>query len=93
MQEGMIADITVFDPEQIAETSAMTTGQNGSPTAGIPYVLVSGQFVVDEGVVDIDIRPGQPIRYPTIDGEPDLDLGDEAYQWWTGYPELRPKGR
>ena len=93
MQEGMIADITVFDPEQIAETSAMMTGQNGSPTEGIPYVLVAGQFVVDQGVAKLDTRPGRPIRYPVIQDEPDLDLGDEAFQWWAGYPDVRPEGR
>lgn len=82
MQEGMIADITIFNPKTITETSSMKKGMNGSFTKGIPYVLVSGQIIIDDSVANIDLRPGQPIRYPVIEGdEVDLDLGDKAFSW------------
>ena len=55
------------------------------PTTGIPYVLVHGQIVIDGGVANTSIRPGQPIRYPSIDEGPiELEYGDEKYQWNAG---------
>ena len=66
MQEGMIADITIFDPETIADTSTMKAGERGSYTKGIPFVLVSGQVVIDDGVANTKLRAGQPIRYEPI---------------------------
>ncbi|WP_299425114.1 hypothetical protein [uncultured Shimia sp.] len=82
MQEGMIADITIFNPDTITETSSMKKGMNGSFTKGIPFVLVSGQVIIDGGVAVPDLKPGQQIRYPVItDGEIDLDLGDKPFTW------------
>ncbi len=82
MQEGMIADITIFNPDTITETSSMKKGMNGSFTKGIPYVLVSGQIIIDDGVANTDLRPGQPIRYPVIAGDDvKLDLGDKEFSW------------
>ena len=58
MQEGMIADITIFDPETIRENATMKLGEQGLPTTGIPYVLVGGAVVVDNSVVDLNATPG-----------------------------------
>ena len=63
MQEGMIADITIFDPENVTEKSDYLPGLNGLPTEGIPYVLVNGSVVVDNSVVNIQNFPGLPIRF------------------------------
>lgn len=94
MQEGMIADITIFDPETIAETATMAAGMNGSYTRGIPYVLVSGHVIIDGGEANLDGRPGQPIRYPVItEGEIELTYDDERYQWWADRPDLGPGAR
>ena len=83
MQEGMIADITVFNPDTITETSSMKKGMRGSYTKGIPYVLVNGQVVIDEGVANAKLRAGQPIRYEVIAGGAVNvdDLGDKKFQW------------
>ena len=82
MQEGMIADITIFNPDTITETSSMKKGMNGSYTKGIPYVLVSGEVNIDDGAANTKLRPGQPIRYePIKDAKIDLDLGDKPFQW------------
>ena len=82
MQEGMIADITIFNPDTITETSSMKKGMNGSFTKGIPYVLVSGQIIIDDSVANTDLRPGQPIRYPVIAGDDvELELGDKEFSW------------
>ena len=64
MQEGMIADITIFDPESVTEQATYTRGSNGLPSLGIPYVLVNGTVVVKEGKVLKDVNPGQSIRFP-----------------------------
>ncbi len=64
MQEGMVADITIFDPETVTDNSEYTAGKNGLPSTGIPYVLVNGQIVVKDSKVLDGVFPGQPIRYP-----------------------------
>jgi len=64
LQEGMVADITVFNPETVTENSDYAAGKNGLPSTGIPYVLVNGVVVVDDSKVLEGVTPGQPIRYP-----------------------------
>ena len=61
MQEGMVADITIFDPENIADQSTYEKGP--LPSTGIPYVLVNGTIVVKDSQVLKGVNPGQPIRY------------------------------
>lgn len=92
MQEGMIADITLFNPKTITETSTMAKGMNGSYTKGIPYVMVSGQLVIENGAANITLRPGQPIRYPVItEGEINLNYDDKKYQWHADLTEEQTK--
>jgi hypothetical protein len=64
MQEGMVADITIFDPETVTDNATYLAGRNGLPSTGIPYVLVNGVIVVKDSKVLDGINPGQPIRYP-----------------------------
>lgn len=47
LKEGYWADITIFDEEKIADKSTYTNPHQYPE--GIPYVLVNGQFVVDDG--------------------------------------------
>lgn len=97
MQEGMIADITIFNPETIADAANMKIGERGLPTTGILFVVVNGQVIIDKGIANTDVRAGQPIRYDIItEGElpaaEDIDLGDKKYQWHAdlpGYPPTR----
>jgi cytosine/adenosine deaminase-related metal-dependent hydrolase len=63
MQEGMVADITIFDPEKITDNATYKAGEQGRPTTGIPYVIVNGTVVVKDSKVQ-RVYPGQPIRYP-----------------------------
>lgn len=65
MQEGMVADIVVFDAENVTEQATFKAGSNGLPTTGIPYVLVNGTVIVDDSTVLKDVFPGQPIRFPS----------------------------
>ncbi len=64
MQEGMVADITIFDPENVTERATFKSGTNGLPSTGIPYVLVNGTIVVKDSKVLKDVNPGQSIRFP-----------------------------
>ena len=64
LQEGMVADITIFDPENVTEHATFKSGTNGLATAGIPYVLVNGTIVVKDSKVLKDVNSGQSIRFP-----------------------------
>lgn len=59
LQEGMDADITVFDPETVLDRA---TYQNPfQPSAGIHYVLVNGVLVIDDGKFVANTFPGRQI--------------------------------
>ena len=64
MQEGMIADIAIFDPENVTQHATFKNGTSGLPSTGIPYVLVSGVIVVRDSKVEKDVYPGQSLRFP-----------------------------
>jgi N-acyl-D-aspartate/D-glutamate deacylase len=58
---GADADLTIFDPATVIDRS---TYENATiPAAGIPFVVVLGQVVVDSGRVTRE-RPGRAIRAP-----------------------------
>ena len=63
MQEGMVADITIFDPATVTDNGTYKMGENGLPSTGIPYVLVSGTIMVRNSKVVDGVFPGQPIRF------------------------------
>jgi len=67
MQQGMVADITIFDAEKVQDNSSFKTGEQGLPTTGIPYVIVSGRMIVKDSEFQYDTFPGQPIRFPMED--------------------------
>ena len=58
---GADADITIFDPETVIDRS--TYEDATIPAAGILYVIIEGEIVVDDGEVT-DARPGRAIRAP-----------------------------
>jgi N-acyl-D-aspartate/D-glutamate deacylase len=58
---GADADLTVFDPATVIDRS--TYEDATIPSAGIPYVIVGGQTVVDRGNLTA-ARPGRAIRAP-----------------------------
>ena len=62
LQEGMVADITVLDPETVRDNAIYAQGTR--PTTGIPFVIVNGEVVVRDSVLRLDVFPGQPIRFP-----------------------------
>jgi N-acyl-D-aspartate/D-glutamate deacylase len=84
MQEGMIADITIFDPENVTDNATYKAGEQGLPTTGIPYVIINGQIVVKDSKV-LQVYAGQPIRYPAEDQGRYEPVSEEA--WLLQFPE------
>jgi len=62
---GADADLTIFDPATVIDRA--TYEDAGIPSAGIPYVVVGGQIVVDRGQVT-RARPGRAVRAPLSTG-------------------------
>ncbi|MFK8030145.1 MAG: aminoacylase [Gammaproteobacteria bacterium] len=83
MQEGMIADITIFDPDTVTEHATFEPGTTGLASTGIPYVLVNGVIVVKNSIVE-KVFPGQPLRFPVEKSGRYKPLGNstwsEAYE-------------
>jgi cytosine/adenosine deaminase-related metal-dependent hydrolase len=62
---GADADVVVFDFATLtdrAEFSAMNR-----PSEGVRHLLVSGQPLITDGVLDVAARPGQPVRRPVAE--------------------------
>jgi hypothetical protein len=66
VQVGKVADLTLFDPKTVAPRASYKAGENGLPSAGIPYVIINGTIVVKNSEVQ-NVRPGQPIRFSVED--------------------------
>jgi len=58
---GMAADITVFDPNTVADRA--TFERPHQPSVGFVYVFVNGQKVLDHGAITA-ARPGRGLRGP-----------------------------
>jgi len=61
MQEGMVADITIFDPETVSDNA--TYAQGTLPSTGILHVIVNGILVMKDSEPIKRFDAGQPIRF------------------------------
>jgi N-acyl-D-glutamate deacylase len=71
IQIGADADIVVFDPDAIAGRA--TYASPATPAAGMRQVIVGGTFVIRDGELQVDARPGRAVRgaaSANMDGEP-----------------------
>lgn len=68
MQEGMAADIVIFNPKTVADLSDYAPGENGKPPKGMPHVIVGGKFVKQDGKA-IDLFEGKPIRFEVTESK------------------------
>ena len=59
-QAGRDADIVVFDPATVTDLASYLDSTR--PASGIRHVLVNGAFVVRDGGIVADARPGRPVR-------------------------------
>jgi N-acyl-D-aspartate/D-glutamate deacylase len=60
LQQGADADITIFDPNTVADRS--TIDNPAQESAGIDYVIVLGQIVKSPDGLHKELFPGQPIK-------------------------------
>lgn len=60
VQEGMVADITIFDAEKIIDEATYANPSRSS--RGIAYVIVNGELVVKDSRLVGNVYPGQAIR-------------------------------
>lgn len=60
IQAGMDADIIVFDLEKVKPKATYLDPRQ--PAQGMDFVMVNGQFIIKDGVLLKDSRPGKPIR-------------------------------
>jgi hypothetical protein len=59
LQVGADADITIFNPNTIADKATFEKGLEFS--AGIEYVMVNGTFILKNGKTISNVFPGQPV--------------------------------
>ena len=64
MQEGMVADITMFDPETVRDNATYEKGT--LPSTGILHVIVNGVIVMKDQEPLKGVNPGQPIRFEPV---------------------------
>jgi len=64
MQKGMVADITIFDPETVTDNSTYAKGT--LPSTGIQHVIVNGTLVMKDQEPLKGVNPGQPIRFDPV---------------------------
>jgi N-acyl-D-amino-acid deacylase len=67
VRAGMAADLVAFDPQTVRDVSTYTDPLHYS--AGIPFVAVNGQLVVDDGKIT-GARPGRPLYGPGYKARP-----------------------
>src|SRR4051812_48820907 len=62
LQPGADADIVVFDFETLSDRA--TFSAMNRPSEGVRHLVVSGQPLITDGVLDVAARPGRPVRRP-----------------------------
>jgi N-acyl-D-glutamate deacylase len=59
---GADADVVVFDFATLTDRATFSAMNRASD--GVRHLLVSGEPVISDGVLDLAARPGQPVRRP-----------------------------
>jgi cytosine/adenosine deaminase-related metal-dependent hydrolase len=65
LQPGADADIVVFDFDTL--TDRATFSAMNRPSEGVRHLVVSGQPLITDGVLDVAARPGRPVRRPVVE--------------------------
>jgi len=78
MQEGMVADITIFDPETVQDNSTYAKGT--LPSTGIPHAIVNGIIVMRDSEPIKRFDAGQPIRFEKVAESKFEPLDEDAWQ-------------
>jgi len=64
MQKGMVADITIFNPQTVTDNATYKKGT--LPSTGIPHVIVNGIIVMKDSEPLKRFDAGQPIRFEVL---------------------------
>jgi N-acyl-D-glutamate deacylase len=56
------ADIVVFDYERLSDRA--TFSAMNRPSEGVWHLVVSGEMLITDGILDVAARPGRPVRRP-----------------------------
>ncbi len=62
LQPGADADIVVFDFEALTDRATFSAMNRASE--GVRHLIVNGQSLITDGVLDVAARPGRPVRRP-----------------------------
>ena len=62
LQPGADADVVVFDLATLTDRAEFTAMNRAAE--GVRHLVVSGQPVIADGVMDVAARPGRPVRRP-----------------------------
>ncbi|WP_247988219.1 amidohydrolase family protein [Bradyrhizobium sp. 186] len=66
LEVGADADIVVFDYERLSDRATFTAMNR--PSEGVRHLVVSGEPLISDGVLDVAARPGRPVRRPVVEG-------------------------
>jgi N-acyl-D-glutamate deacylase len=64
LKVGSDADIVVFDLDQVQDRGTFVKPNQTS--TGMVHVLVNGTSVIEGGNLNVDVRPGRPVRRPLM---------------------------
>jgi hypothetical protein len=78
IQKGMVADITMFDPETVTDNSTFAKGT--LPSTGIPHVIVSGIIVMKDSEPIKRFDAGKPIRFEVQEKGRFEPLSEEGWE-------------
>jgi N-acyl-D-glutamate deacylase len=56
----------VFDYEKLSDRATFTAMNR--PSEGVRHLVVSGQPLISDGVLDAAARPGKAVRRPVVEG-------------------------
>jgi N-acyl-D-aspartate/D-glutamate deacylase len=62
LQTGADADVVVFDYDKLSDRATFTAMNRASE--GVRHLVVSGTPLISDGVMDVAVRPGKPVRRP-----------------------------
>ena len=79
LRPGMYADITVFDPDSIADRATFDAPHQ--PSVGVTYVFVNGQMVLDHGQVSRGPSGTRPPRTGVPAPRREMTLGRLLLAW------------
>ena len=66
LQPGADADILAFDYNKL--TDRATFSAMNCPSEGVRHMLIGGQPLITDGILDVTARPGRPVRRPIAEG-------------------------